>query len=136
MAVMVRHSAALDAVEPEPRYGNVISPPPADMKLLGCDYAAPIGGPFVVFPGRAQLMARAAHATRVHYVFGLMAGISGRIDGKSDSGVCLDNLRRRQYALVLVSRRDELNTDGNALGDFDRNCKTWKSHQRHGDGRL
>lgn len=75
-----RNWAALDAVELVPRYGKVVSPPPADVTLFGRTYAAPVGiapvgGPAVVFPGADLFMARAAQAVRVPYVHGVFAGI-------------------------------------------------------------
>jgi len=77
---VLRNWASLDAVELVPRYGKVISPPPADIELFGRKYAAPIGiapmgGPSVVFPGADQFMATAAQALRVPYTLGLVAGI-------------------------------------------------------------
>mgnify|MGYP001075698439 FL=1 len=75
-----RNWAALDAVELAPRYGRVISPPPADTKLFGRSYAAPIGiapigGPGTAFPGAEAHLARAAQAARIPYTLGVLSGI-------------------------------------------------------------
>ncbi len=75
-----RNWASLDAVELVPRYGKVISPPPASAMLFGRPYSAPfgiapMGGPSVVFPGADVAMAKAAQKARVPYVLGLVAGI-------------------------------------------------------------
>ena len=71
---------ALDAVEMVPRYGRVITPPPADTTLFGKTYAAPIGiapvgGPGTSYPGAETYLARAAQAANVPYTLGLLSGI-------------------------------------------------------------
>lgn len=75
-----RNWAALDAVELVPRYGNLITPPPADCELFGRTYSAPIGispigGPGTGFPGAETYLARAAQAARIPYTLGLLSGI-------------------------------------------------------------
>jgi L-lactate dehydrogenase (cytochrome) len=75
-----RNWAALDAVEMVPRYGKVISPPPAATRLFGRDYAAPIGiapvgGPGTGFPGAEHFFATAAQAAKVPYTMGVLSGI-------------------------------------------------------------
>jgi L-lactate dehydrogenase (cytochrome) len=75
-----RNWAAMDAVEMVPRYGNVIAPPPADTRLFGRDYSAPIGiapigGPGTGFPGAETYFATAAQAARVPYTLGVLSGI-------------------------------------------------------------
>ena len=77
---IARNWAALDAVEMMPRYGNVVEPPPADTKLFGRDYSAPIGiapigGPGTGFPGAETYFATAAQAARVPYTLGVLSGI-------------------------------------------------------------
>ena len=77
---IARNWAALDAVEMVPRYGTVVEPPPADTRLFGRDYAAPIGiapigGPGTAFPGAETYLARAAQAARVPYTLGVLSGI-------------------------------------------------------------
>ena len=56
-----RNWNALDAVEMVPRYGRVITPPPADTTLFGKTYAAPIGiapvgGPGTRIQGRKHIL--------------------------------------------------------------------------------
>ena len=75
-----RNWSALDAVEMVPRYGRVITPPPADTTLFGKTYAAPIGiapvgGPGTTYPGAETYLARAAQAANVPYTLGLLSGI-------------------------------------------------------------
>ncbi len=75
-----RNWAAMDAVEMVPRYGNVIAPPPADTRLFGRDYSAPIGiapigGPGTGFPGAETYFATAAQAARIPYTLGVLSGI-------------------------------------------------------------
>tara|TARA_B100000676_G_C18074247_1_gene846543 strand:+ start:2136 stop:3392 length:1257 start_codon:yes stop_codon:yes gene_type:complete len=75
-----RNWNALDAVEMVPRYGRVITPPPADTTLFGKTYAAPIGiapvgGPGTAYPGAETYLARAAQAANVPYTLGLLSGI-------------------------------------------------------------
>ena len=75
-----RNWNALDAVEMVPRYGRVITPPPADTTLFGKTYAAPIGiapvgGPGTSYPGAETYLARAAQAANVPYTLGLLSGI-------------------------------------------------------------
>ncbi|MBI05130.1 MAG: alpha-hydroxy-acid oxidizing enzyme [Pelagibacteraceae bacterium] len=75
-----RNWAALDAVEMIPRYGKVVAPPPADTRLFGKPYAAPIGiapigGPGTTFPGAETYLARAAQLANIPYTLGLLSGI-------------------------------------------------------------
>ncbi len=77
---IARNWAALDGVELVPRYGNMITPPPADCQILGRTYSAPIGispvgGPGTAFPGAETYLARAAQAARVPYTLGVLSGI-------------------------------------------------------------
>ncbi len=76
-----RNWAAFDAVELMPRYGKVIAPPSAQTKILGKNYAAPIGispvgGPGTCFPGAERYLATAAQAARVPYTLGVLSGIT------------------------------------------------------------
>jgi L-lactate dehydrogenase (cytochrome) len=75
-----RNWASLDAIEMVPRYGRVVSPPPAATKLFGRDYAAPVGiapvgGPGTGFPGAEYFFATAAQAAKVPYTMGVLSGI-------------------------------------------------------------
>ena len=75
-----RNWAAFDAVEMVPRYGKVVSPPPASTTLFGRKYAAPvgiapIGGPGTGFPGAETYLAKAAQAANVPYTLGVLSGI-------------------------------------------------------------
>src|SRR6478736_8875489 len=40
---IARNWSAFDAIELVPRYGNIIAPPPADTRLFGRPYTAPLG---------------------------------------------------------------------------------------------
>jgi (S)-mandelate dehydrogenase len=78
---IARNNAALDAIELVPRYGKVISPPPATCELFGRRYAAPIGvapvgGPGTVYPGAETCLAKACQAAGVPYTLGLLSGIT------------------------------------------------------------
>ena len=85
--------AAFDAIKVSPRYGKVISPPPAEVELFGTRYSAPIGiapmgAPSLVWPGADVLMAqgraararalRAQHRRRPHHRGGGQA-CAGRV---------------------------------------------------------
>jgi isopentenyl diphosphate isomerase/L-lactate dehydrogenase-like FMN-dependent dehydrogenase len=76
-----RNNNAFDAIEMVPRYGKVVSPPPADCTLFGRHYAAPIGvapvgGPGTVYPGAETYLAKACQAAGVPYTLGLLSGIT------------------------------------------------------------
>lgn len=76
-----RNNNAFDAIELVPRYGKVVSPPPADCTLFGKRYAAPIGvapvgGPGTVYPGAETYLAKACQAAGVPYTLGLLSGIT------------------------------------------------------------
>lgn len=76
-----RNNNAFDAIEMVPRYGKVISPPPADCELFGRHYEAPIGvapvgGPGTVYPGAERYLARACQEAGVPYTLGLLSGIT------------------------------------------------------------
>lgn len=76
-----RNWSALDAIEMVPRYGKLVSPPPADCELFGRKYSAPIGiapvgGPGTVFPGAEKYLAAAAQKARVPYTLGVLSGIT------------------------------------------------------------
>ena len=76
-----RNWSAFDAIEMVPRYGNIIAPPPADTRLFGRPYTAPlgiapIGSPGTGFPGAERYFAAAAQAARVPYIMGVLGGIS------------------------------------------------------------
>ncbi|HEY3917156.1 MAG TPA: alpha-hydroxy acid oxidase [Stellaceae bacterium] len=78
---IARNNNAFDAIEMVPRYGRVVSPPPADCELFGRHYAAPIGvapvgGPGTVYPGAETYLAKACQAAGVPYTLGLLSGIS------------------------------------------------------------
>jgi L-lactate dehydrogenase (cytochrome) len=78
---IARNWSAFDAIEMMPRYGNVVSPPPTDVKLFGRDYAAPvgiapIGGPGTGFPGAETYFAKAAQAARIPYTLGVLSAIT------------------------------------------------------------
>lgn len=78
---IARNNNAFDAIEMIPRYGRVVSPPPADCELFGRRYAAPIGvapvgGPGTVYPGAETHLAKACQAAGVPYTLGLLSGIS------------------------------------------------------------
>jgi L-lactate dehydrogenase (cytochrome) len=75
-----RNWAALDAIELVPRYGNMVSPPPADTQLFGRPYAAPlgispVGGAGSGLPGAETYLARAAQAARVPYTMSVLSSI-------------------------------------------------------------
>ncbi|HVA13477.1 MAG TPA: alpha-hydroxy acid oxidase [Stellaceae bacterium] len=77
---IARNNHAFDAIEMIPRYGKVVSPPPADCSLFGRHYAAPIGvapvgGPGTVYPGAETYLAKACQAAGVPYTLGLLSGI-------------------------------------------------------------
>ncbi len=78
---IARNNNAFDAIEMVPRYGKVVSPPPADCTLFGRRYAAPIGvapvgGPGTVYPGAERYLAAACQAAGVPYTLGLLSGIT------------------------------------------------------------
>ncbi len=78
---IARNNNAFDAIEMVPRYGRVVSPPPADCELFGRRYAAPIGvapvgGPGTVYPGAERYLAKACQAAGVPYTLGLLSGIT------------------------------------------------------------
>ena len=78
---IARNNDAFDAIELVPRYGKVVTPPPADCELFGRRYAAPIGvapvgGPGTVFPGAETYLAKACQAAGVPYTLGLLSGIT------------------------------------------------------------
>jgi (S)-mandelate dehydrogenase len=78
---IARNNRAFDAIEMVPRYGKVVSPPPADCTLFGRHYTAPIGvapvgGPGTVYPGAETYLAKACQAAGVPYTLGLLSGIS------------------------------------------------------------
>ncbi len=78
---IARNNNAFDAIEMVPRYGKVVSPPPADCTLFGRRYAAPIGvapvgGPGTVYPGAETYLAKACQAAGVPYTLGLLSGIT------------------------------------------------------------
>lgn len=78
---IARNNSAFDAIEMVPRYGKVVSPPPADCVLFGRRYAAPIGvapvgGPGTVYPGAETYLAKACQAAGVPYTLGLLSGIT------------------------------------------------------------
>mgnify|MGYP003667771331 CR=1 FL=1 len=112
-----RNWAALDAVEMVPRYGRVIAPPPADARLLGRDYAAPvgispIGGPGTAFPGAETYLARAAQAANVPYTLGVLSGIDIERAAEIAPDVLWLQLYRfarddHRIGLDLVRRADE-----------------------------
>ena len=76
-----RNNNAFDAIELVPRYGKVVSPPPATCELFGRRYTAPIGvapvgGPGTVYPGAETYLAKACQAAGVPYTLGLLSGIT------------------------------------------------------------
>jgi isopentenyl diphosphate isomerase/L-lactate dehydrogenase-like FMN-dependent dehydrogenase len=76
-----RNNDAFDAIEMVPRYGKVVSPPPATCELFGRRYTAPIGvapvgGPGTVYPGAEKYLAKACQAAGVPYTLGLLSGIT------------------------------------------------------------
>ncbi len=78
---IARNNNAFDAIEMVPRYGTVVSPPPADCILFGRRYRAPIGvapvgGPGTVYPGAETHLAKACQAAGVPYTLGLLSGIT------------------------------------------------------------
>jgi L-lactate dehydrogenase (cytochrome) len=78
---IARNNNAFDAIEMIPRYGKVVSPPPADCELFGRHYAAPIGvapvgGPGTVYPGAETHLAKTCQAACVPYTLGLLSGIT------------------------------------------------------------
>lgn len=78
---IARNNHAFDAIELIPRYGKVVSPPPASCELFGRRYAAPIGvapvgGPGTVYPGAERYLAKACQAAGVPYTLGLLSGIT------------------------------------------------------------
>ena len=73
--------AAFDAIKVAPRYGKVVTPPPADVELFGRRYNAPIGiapmgGPSLVWPGADAAMAKAAQRARVPYALSTAGGLT------------------------------------------------------------
>ncbi len=73
--------AAFDAIKVAPRYGLVVSPPPAEVELFGTRYNAPIGiapmgAPSLVWPGADVLMAKAAQRARVPYALSTAGGLT------------------------------------------------------------
>jgi len=78
---IARNNNAFDAIELVPRYGRVVSPPPATCELFGRRYAAPIGvapvgGPGTVYPGAETYLAKACQAAGVPYTLGILSGIT------------------------------------------------------------
>jgi L-lactate dehydrogenase (cytochrome) len=76
---IARNWAALDAIELVPRYGVTRTLPPLGIELLGRRYGAPfgvapMGGPAFVWPGADELLASAAQAAGIPYVFGVAGG--------------------------------------------------------------
>jgi L-lactate dehydrogenase (cytochrome) len=80
--VGIEHNwAAFDAIKVAPRYGKVVSPPPAEVELFGRRYNAPIGiapmgGPSLVWPGADAAMAKAAQRARVPYALSTAGGLT------------------------------------------------------------
>jgi L-lactate dehydrogenase (cytochrome) len=80
--VGIEHNwAAFDAIKVAPRYGKVVTPPPADVELFGRRYNAPIGiapmgGPSLVWPGADAAMAKAAQRARVPYALSTAGGLT------------------------------------------------------------
>ena len=80
--VGIQHNwAAFDAIKVSPRYGKVITPPPAEVELFGTRYNAPIGiapmgAPSLVWPGADVLMAQAAQRARVPYALSTAGGLT------------------------------------------------------------
>jgi (S)-mandelate dehydrogenase len=73
--------AAFDAIKVAPRYGVVVTPPPAEVELFGTRYNAPIGiapmgAPSLVWPGADVLMAKAAQRARVPYALSTAGGLT------------------------------------------------------------
>ena len=78
---ILRNNNAFDAIEMIPRYGKVVSPPPADCTIFGQHFTAPIGmapvgGPGTVYPGAEIYLAKACQAAGVPYTLGLLSGIT------------------------------------------------------------
>ena len=80
--VGIEHNwAAFDAIKIAPRYGKVVTPPPAEVELFGTRYSAPIGiapmgGPSLVWPGADVAMAKAAQRARVPYALSTAGGLT------------------------------------------------------------
>jgi L-lactate dehydrogenase (cytochrome) len=80
--VGIEHNwAAFDAIKVAPRYGKVVTPPPAEVELFGRRYNAPIGiapmgGPSLVWPGADAAMAKAAQRARVPYALSTAGGLT------------------------------------------------------------
>jgi (S)-mandelate dehydrogenase len=73
--------AAFDAIKVAPRYGVVVTPPPAEVELFGIRYNAPIGiapmgAPSLVWPGADVVMAKAAQRARVPYALSTAGGLT------------------------------------------------------------
>jgi (S)-mandelate dehydrogenase len=106
---IARNNNAFDAVELVPRYGKVVTPPPADCELFGRRYAAPIGvapvgGPGTVYPGAETYLAQACQAAKVPYTLGLLSGITLDAAMKLAPDVCwfqLYRFARNDHAIGL-----------------------------------
>ncbi len=113
---IARNNSAFDAIEMIPRYGRVVSPPPATCELFGRYYAAPIGvapvgGPGTVYPGAETYFAKACQAACVPYTLGLLSGISVEEAAKLAPDVLwfqLYRFARNEHAIGfdLVKRAD------------------------------
>ena len=111
-----RNNNAFDTIEMIPRYGRLISPPPADCELFGRKYTAPIGvapvgGPGTVYPGAEIYLAKACQAAGVPYTLGLLSGISVEEAAKLAPDVLwfqLYRFARNEHAIGfdLVKRAD------------------------------
>jgi len=114
---VLRNWEAMDAVELVPRYGRVVSPPPAEVEIFGRRYSAPVGiapmgGPSVVYPGADVFMATAAQRANVPYTLGVVAGIELERAAKLAPDVLWFQLYRyarneHKIGFDLVRRADE-----------------------------
>lgn len=113
---IARNNSGFDAIEMIPRYGKVVSPPPATCELFGRRYAAPIGvapvgGPGTVYPGAETYLAKACQVEGVPYTLGVLSGISVEEAAKLAPDVLwfqLYRFARNEHAigLDLVKRAD------------------------------
>jgi (S)-mandelate dehydrogenase len=80
-AGIARNWRALDAIEIVPRYGITTELPAVGIRLLGRDYAAPVGvapmgSPSVGFPGADRILAAAAQDARLPYTLSAVGGMT------------------------------------------------------------
>ena len=132
--------AAFDNIKVTPRYGRVITPPPAEVEIFGQRYNAPIGiapmgGPSLVWPGADELMAKAAQRARVPYALSTAGGATIEEAAKNAPDVFWLQLYRfwrddHKIGFDLVRRAEAVGTKVLAL-TLDVPVRTTRSRETY-----